>query len=121
MKTRLPAQQWFQACCDDLIPKSEGAMPASSPLTRGADVHGRVYVPRTTPRQKRDRIAALGASQVEVIVTGDTYDDAAAAALAEATQTGSTLVPAFDDPRTVAGQGTVAVELVDQLGRAPSW
>lgn len=83
------------------------------------DVHGRVYVPRTTPRQKRDRIAALGGSQIEVIVTGDTYDDAAAAALAEATQTGSTLVPAFDDPRTVAGQGTVAVELVDQLGRAP--
>jgi threonine dehydratase len=83
------------------------------------DVHGRVYVPRTTPRQKRDRIAALGGSQVEVIVTGDTYDDAAAAALAEAIQTGSTMVPAFDDPRTVAGQGTVAVELVDQLGRAP--
>src|SRR5882757_8361470 len=82
-------------------------------------VHGRVYVPRTTPRQKRDRIAALGGDQVQVIVTGDTYDDAAAAALAEATSTGATLVPAFDDPRTVAGQGTVAVELVDQLGRAP--
>ncbi|TCN39891.1 L-threonine ammonia-lyase [Kribbella orskensis] len=83
------------------------------------DVHGRVYVPRTTPRQKRDRIAALGGSQVDVIVTGDTYDDAAAAALAEATETGATLVPAFDDPRTVAGQGTLAVELVDQLGQAP--
>ncbi|HEU4945838.1 MAG TPA: threonine ammonia-lyase IlvA [Kribbella sp.] len=83
------------------------------------DVHGRVYVPRTTPRQKRDRIAALGGTQVDVIVTGDTYDDAAAAALAEAGQTGATLVPAFDDPRTVAGQGTVAVELVDQLGKAP--
>jgi threonine dehydratase len=76
-------------------------------------------VPRTTPRQKRDRIAALGGSQVEVIVTGDTYDDAAAAALAEANATGATLVPAFDDPRTVAGQGTLAVELVDQLGHAP--
>ncbi|HET6295160.1 MAG TPA: threonine ammonia-lyase IlvA [Kribbella sp.] len=83
------------------------------------DVHGRVYVPRTTPRQKRDRIAALGGKQIEVIVTGDSYDDAAAAALAEATATGATLVPAFDDPRTVAGQGTVAVELVEQLGAAP--
>ncbi|MFC0629449.1 threonine ammonia-lyase IlvA [Kribbella deserti] len=82
-------------------------------------VHGRVFVPRTTPRQKRDRIAALGGAQVEVIVTGDTYDDAAAAALAEAVATGATLVPAFDDPRTVAGQGTVAVEVVQQLGRAP--
>jgi threonine dehydratase len=82
-------------------------------------VHGRVYVPRTTPRQKRDRIAALGGAQVEVIITGDSYDDAAAAALAEAAATGATLVPAFDDPRTVAGQGTLAVELVEQLGRAP--
>jgi threonine dehydratase len=83
------------------------------------DVHGRVYVPRTTPRQKRDRIAALGGSQIQVIVTGDTYDDAAAAALADAAESGATLVPAFDDPRTVAGQGTVAVEVVEQLGEAP--
>ena len=83
------------------------------------DVHGRVYVPRTTPRQKRDRIAALGGRQIEVIVTGDTYDDAAAAALADIAESGATLVPAFDDARTVAGQGTVAVELVEQLGHAP--
>ncbi|MEV6266108.1 threonine ammonia-lyase IlvA [Kribbella sp. NPDC051936] len=82
-------------------------------------VHGKVYVPRTTPRQKRDRIAALGGKQIQVIVTGDTYDDAAAAAIAEASATGATMVPAFDDPRTVAGQGTVAVELVEQLGHAP--
>ncbi|MFC6157732.1 threonine ammonia-lyase IlvA [Kribbella jiaozuonensis] len=82
-------------------------------------VQGKVYVPRTTPRQKRDRIAALGGKQIQVIVTGDTYDDAAAAALAEGQATGATMVPAFDDPRTVAGQGTVAVELIDQLGQAP--
>lgn len=82
-------------------------------------VHGRVFVPRTTPRQKRDRIRALGGEQVEVIVTGDSYDDASAAAVSEAHRTGATLVPAFDDGRTVSGQGTVAVELVEQLGRAP--
>jgi threonine dehydratase len=82
-------------------------------------VRGRVYVPRTTPRQKRDRMCALGGGQVEVIVTGDSYDDAAAAATRDVQATGATLVPAFDDPRTVAGQGTVAVELVEQLGRAP--
>ncbi|MFD3404840.1 threonine ammonia-lyase IlvA [Kribbella sp. NPDC058693] len=82
-------------------------------------VQGKVFVPRTTPRQKRDRIAALGGKQIQVIVTGDTYDDAAAAALAEGQATGATMVPAFDDPRTVAGQGTVAVELIDQLGQAP--
>jgi len=82
-------------------------------------VHGRVYLPRTTPRQKRDRIAYLGGKVVEIIVGGDTYDDASAAASADAAATGATLVPAFDDPRTIAGQGTVAREVVAQLGRTP--
>ena len=80
---------------------------------------GRVHVPRTTPRQKRERIVALGGDSVELIVDGDSYDDAAAAAADYAATTGATLVPAFDDPRTVAGQGTVALEILDQLGRPP--
>jgi threonine dehydratase len=54
-----------------------------------------------------------------VEVVGDTYDDAAAAALADAARTGAVLVPAFDDVRTIAGQGTVVREAVEQLGRAP--
>ncbi|WP_326569094.1 threonine ammonia-lyase IlvA [Amycolatopsis rhabdoformis] len=80
---------------------------------------GRVYVPGTTPRQKRQRIATLGGAHIEVIVVGETYEDAFAAANEDAQRTGATLVPAFDDPRTVAGQGTVALEIVDQLGFVP--
>ena len=79
----------------------------------------RIYVPTTTPRQKRDRIAAVGGDRVDVVVTGETYDEAFAAALADAGRTGAVLVPAFDDPRTVAGQGTIAREIVEQLGAAP--
>ena len=71
------------------------------------DLHGVVFLPRTTPRQKRDRIAHLGGGAVELVVVGDTYDEAAAAAYEHAAATGATLVPAFDDPRTIAGQGTV--------------
>jgi threonine dehydratase len=82
-------------------------------------VHGRVFLPRTTPRQKRDRIAVLGGEHVEVLLVGDSYDDAAAAALADRDATGATLVPAFDDPRTIAGQGTVVLEAVEQLGVVP--
>ena len=82
-------------------------------------IRGRVYLPRTTPRQKRERIAALGHAWVEILIRGDGYDEARAAAGDDAERTGATLVPAFDDPRTVAGQGTVAVEIVEQLGRAP--
>jgi threonine dehydratase len=86
---------------------------------RALGVRGRVFVPGTTPRQKRDRIAALGGDVVELVVTGDTYDEAAVAAAASAGISGATLVPAFDALSTVLGQATVAVEMVEQLGRAP--
>ncbi len=77
-------------------------------------VRGRVHLPRTTPRQKRDRIASIGGDAIEMILDGETYDDVSAAAADEALQ-GATLVPAFDDPRTIAGQGTVLREAFDQL------
>ena len=83
------------------------------------NVRGRIYLPRNTPRQKRDRITAVGGHAVEIIVTGDTYDEAAYAAIDHAVTSGATLVPAFDDPRTIAGQGTVAMEIIEQLGAPP--
>ena len=82
-------------------------------------IQGRIFVPATTPRQKRERIRALGEGRVELVVTGDSYDDAAAAAAFEAASSGATIVPAFDDARTIAGQGTVAKEIVEQFGHAP--
>lgn len=82
-------------------------------------IHGRIFVPATTPRQKRERIVAIGEGSIDLVVTGDSYDDAAAASLAEASQTGASVVPAFDHPHTIAGQGTVAKEIVEQFGHAP--
>ena len=82
-------------------------------------VHGRIYLPRNTPRQKRDRVLSVGGPYVEAVVVGSTYDEAAAAASDDALTTGATLVPAFDDLRTIAGQGTVAMEIVEQLGGPP--
>lgn len=82
-------------------------------------VRGRVYVPAKTPKQKRDRIRYHGGEFIEVIVGGATYDDAAAAAAADVARSGATLVPPFDDPRTIAGQGTIAVEILDQLDVEP--
>jgi len=82
-------------------------------------VTARIFVPGTTPRQKRERIVSLGGSGVEVIVTGNSYEDAFRAAQQDAARSGAVLVPAFDDPRTISGQGTVAPEIVEQLGAAP--
>ncbi|MCF6508835.1 threonine ammonia-lyase IlvA [Blastococcus sp. MG754426] len=86
---------------------------------RALQVRGRVYVPGTTPRQKRERITALGGDMVTLVVVGDSYDEAAAAAADDAATTGATLVPAFDALSTVTGQATVAVEVLEQLGCAP--
>jgi len=82
---------------------------------RSLGVHGRVYVPAKTPKQKRDRIRYHGGEFIELIVSGSTYDLAADAALDDVARTGATLVPPFDDLRTIAGQGTIAVELLAQL------
>jgi threonine dehydratase len=86
---------------------------------RSMGIHGRVYVPGNTPKQKRDRIRYHGREFIELIVTGHTYDEAAAAALDDIARTGATLVPPYDDPRTMAGQGTIAAEILDQLDDEP--
>ncbi|KUH94178.1 threonine dehydratase [Mycolicibacterium acapulense] len=86
---------------------------------RSMGVRGRVYVPGKTPKQKRDRIRYHGREFIELIVGGRTYDDAAAAAAEDIARTGATLVPPYDDLRTMAGQGTIAAEVIDQLDTEP--
>lgn len=79
-------------------------------------IRGRVYLPTGTPRQKRQRIEALGGPWIEVVLAGGSYDEASAAAREETERTGAVYVHPFDDARTIAGQGTVAVDLVAQGG-----
>lgn len=86
---------------------------------RTLGIMGRIYVPAKTPKQKRDRIMVHGGGFVKLVVGGGNYDAAAAAAREDAERTGATIVPPFDDIRTIAGQGTVAAEFIAQLGRAP--
>ena len=86
---------------------------------RSMQINGRVYVPRKTPKQKRDRIRYHGGDFIELIAVGSTYDQAAEAALADVARTGATLVPPFDDLRTMAGQGTIAAEILEQLDGEP--
>ncbi len=85
---------------------------------RAMEISGRIYVPANTPAEarpdhgERRRVRRL-------IPTGETYDAAAAAAAADVERTGATMVPPFDDARPAAGQGTIAAEILEQLGEAP--
>ena len=82
---------------------------------RQLGIKGRIYVPNATPKQKRDRIAYHGRDAVEIVVVGDSFDEAAAAARADAQRTGATMVEPFDSFNTIVGQGTVAAEVIAQL------
>lgn len=81
-------------------------------------IRGRVVVPQNTPRQKRQRILALGEGWVELVMTGSSYDEASTAAHLDAESSGALYVHPFDDPRTIVGQGTIAPEFVEQAERA---
>ncbi|WP_185233288.1 threonine ammonia-lyase, biosynthetic [Teredinibacter franksiae] len=74
-------------------------------------VHAIIVMPCTTPAIKVDAVKRRGA---KVILTGDTYDEASAHAKKLVVEKGMTYVPPFDDPDVIAGQGTVAMELLRQ-------
>lgn len=82
-------------------------------------IHGRIVVPSTTPRQKRDRMLDLGGEYIDLVIGGEAYDDAAAEAKRAVADEGLVPVPAFDAVDTIAGQATLCAEIVDDLGRAP--
>ena len=82
---------------------------------RNLGIRGTVFLPASTPRQKRERIAALGGEWVTQVISGAAFDDTAEAALAFSAETGARYVPPFDNPDVVAGQGTVGAEILGQL------
>jgi threonine dehydratase len=82
-------------------------------VARALDRPAEVFVPEVTPAIKRDRIAGLGAT---VTVVGRHYPDAQEEAERRAVATGALMVHPYDHPDTVAGQGTMARELEDQVG-----
>jgi threonine dehydratase len=72
-----------------------------------------IYVPATAPAVKVARLRALGAAVVQV---GSEYAEAYEAATKRVADTGALYCHAYDQPEMVAGQGTVALELVEQAG-----
>jgi threonine dehydratase len=71
-----------------------------------------IVMPTTTPQMKIDAVRALGG---EVILHGESYSDAHGHALTLQKQQGLTFVHPFDDPDVIAGQGTIAMEILRQV------
>lgn len=82
-------------------------------------IRGTVFMPAITPMQKIDRVRHFGRALVDVQLVGESYDDASQAAHEFAESARRAFVHPFDDPATIAGQGTVGKEILDQMRGCP--
>jgi threonine dehydratase len=74
--------------------------------------HAEIFVPVITPKNKVDRLQQYGAS---ITITGNSYAEALAASRERALQTGAVAIHAYDDAHVLAGQGTLGMELEEQV------
>jgi threonine dehydratase len=83
---------------------------------RQAGIRATIFVPEAAPMAKVEAARGYGAV---VELAGEGFDEAAQAGHVHMAETGATFVHAFDDPRVIAGQGTLGLELAGQLPEGP--
>lgn len=78
-------------------------------------IQASIFMPQTTPKQKIDQVRMFGREYVEIILAGDTFDDSAESALSYCEEHSKIFIHPFDDFDVIAGQGTVAVEIMNDM------
>ncbi len=126
----IKAYKWRGAynCMAKLSPEMRaGGVVAASAGNHGQGValaaarlgcKARIFMPRSTPAVKQAAVRMHGGEHVEIVLTGDSYDAASAAAHEYADANGLTFVHPYDDLATMGGQGTLADEVV-MSGKGP--
>ena len=82
---------------------------------KNLNIKGVIYMPAITPKQKINQVKMFGGENIDIVLTGDTFDDCQAHALAFAEENNKVFVPPFDHLKVIEGQGTVAREILDEL------
>ena len=77
-------------------------------------IQGKIYMPKTTPKQKIKQVQLFGKSFVEIVLIGDTFDDAFYAAKLFSNENQLEFIHPFDDVEVIAGQGTVGLEILSE-------
>jgi threonine dehydratase len=77
-------------------------------------IQGKIYMPKTTPKQKIKQVQLFGKSFVEIVLIGDTFDDAFHAAKQFSNENQLEFIHPFDDLEVIAGQGTVGLEILSE-------
>jgi threonine dehydratase len=77
-------------------------------------IQGKIFMPTTTPRLKVSQVKLFGGSFVEVVLTGDSFDDSYNKAVQVCQEHQMSFIHPFDDYRTIVGQGTVGLEIFNE-------
>jgi len=104
----------FKALCASAGNHAQGFAFACAQL----QIQGTVYMPNPTPNQKINKVKYFGKEWIDIKLTGDSFDDAFEAAMQEHEATGHTFIHPFDDLDVIAGQGTIATEIISQSTEA---
>ena len=75
-------------------------------------IKGHIYMPTTTPKQKIEQVKMFGNGQIEIVLTGDTFDISNKLAMNFAKENNKTFIHPFDDPKTIEGQATIGLEIL---------
>lgn len=78
-------------------------------------IKGVIYMPAITPKQKITQVKMFGGENIEIVLTGDTFDDCQAQALEFTNGTDRVFIPPFDHLKIIEGQGTVGKEILEEL------
>lgn len=84
---------------------------------REMQIPATIFMPITTPQQKIGQVQFFGGFYVTIKLVGDTFDESAQAAQNYTAQEEKTFIDPFDNPNVQAGQGTVAVEILEEANR----
>ena len=79
------------------------------------DIKGVIYMPAITPKQKINQVRMFGGRNIEIVLTGDTFDECQTHALEFTKKNNLVFIPPFDHPKVIEGQGTVGKEILDEV------
>jgi threonine dehydratase len=82
---------------------------------RQLTIKGVIYMPAITPKQKINQVRMFGGDLIEIVLTGDTFDDCQTQALQFTRENNMIFIPPFDHPKVIEGQGTVGKEILDEI------
>lgn len=82
---------------------------------RKLDIKGVIFMPAITPKQKITQVKMFGGDNIEIVLTGDTFDDCQTQALDFSREHNKVFIPPFDHMKVIEGQGTVGKEILDEM------